>query len=79
METERRLSAERDAAREAFEGKQIEFENALARIDSLQVEADQLRTQVAEAKARMDMIAQSRWVRLGRAVRVGPEINPTSS
>ena len=78
-ETERRLSAERDDAREAFEGKRLEFENALERIASLQTEVEQLRAQLLEANTRMDLIAQSRWVRLGRAVRVGPRIVPTDS
>jgi SAM-dependent methyltransferase len=77
MDTERRLSAERDEAREAFAGKQIEFEIAQERIASLQADMEQLRGQLAESNARMELIAQSRWVRLGRTMRVGPEITPT--
>jgi SAM-dependent methyltransferase len=77
METERTLSAERDAARDAFVGKQIEHEDALDRITSLQAELEELRARFAEASARLDMIARSRWVRLGRTIRVGPEIDRT--
>ena len=74
MEIERRLSAERDEAREAFAGKQVELENAQEQMAALQQEMEQLRTQVAEVTRRMDMIAQSRWVRVGRTLGVGPEI-----
>lgn len=77
METERRLSAERDSAREAFQGKQLEYENALQRIAALQADLEQLRAQMNDANARMEMIAQSRWVRLGRSFRVGPELGRT--
>ena len=75
MDTERRLSAERDAAREAFAGKEIELENSLQRLAALQAETEGLRAQLAGATGQMDMIAQSRWVRLGRIVRIGPEIH----
>lgn len=75
VETEQRLSAERDAAREAFAGKEMELQNSLERLATLQSESEQLRAQLAEATGKVDMIAQSRWVRLGRAVRVGPEIH----
>jgi len=77
METERRLSGERDAAREAFAAKQVEFESAQQQMASLQSEMDTLRAQLAEANQRLDMIAQSRWVRVGRTFRVGPEIART--
>ena len=76
-ETERRLSAERDAAREAFARTQTELENALNRIAALRAEGEELRALVAQSTARMEMIAQSRWVRLGRIARVGPEIRRT--
>ena len=75
MDTERRLSAERDAAREAFAAKEIELRNSLERLAALQADAEQLRAQLADANDQMDMIAQSRWVRLGRTVRIGPEIH----
>ena len=75
METERRLSAERDSAREAFAGTQIELEISQDRLSALHAEAEELRAQLAEATGKMDMIAQSRWVRLGRAVKIGPEIH----
>lgn len=75
MDTERRLSAERDEAREAFAGKQIEYESALERIAALEADLGRIREQMTDANARLDMIAQSRWVRLGRGLRVGPEIS----
>jgi SAM-dependent methyltransferase len=74
METERRLSAERDEAREAFVARGVELENVQERMAALQAEAEQLRAQLAEANSQMDMIAQSRWVKLGRVVKIGPEI-----
>jgi SAM-dependent methyltransferase len=74
MDTERRLSVERDEAREAFAGKQAEFEQAQQQIASLDHQIEELQAQVADARRRMDMIAQSRWVRLGRTIRMGPEI-----
>ena len=64
MEAERRLSAERDAPREAFE-------NTQARLELQAIEL--ARNWLNERKA-IEMIAQSRWVRLGRVVKVGPEI-----
>jgi hypothetical protein len=75
METERRLSAERDAAREAFATKSIELEISQQRLAELQAETEQLRAQLTQANNQFEMIAQSRWVRLGRSVRVGPEIH----
>jgi SAM-dependent methyltransferase len=48
----------------------LELENA-------QVQLASMRDSLGIAKQRLDMIAQSRWVRLGRAVRVGPEIPRT--
>lgn len=75
METELRLSAERDAAREAFAGKQIEYESAVQRIAELQAALTRLRAWAAETSTRMELIAQSRWVKLGRRFRVGPEIH----
>jgi chromosome segregation ATPase len=75
METESRLSAERDAAREAFAARGIELENSQQQLASAQAEAEQLRAQLAEATAKVEMIAQSRWVRLGRVVGAGPEIH----
>jgi SAM-dependent methyltransferase len=79
IETERRLSAERDAAREAFAAKSIDFENALQRITSLEAKRDRLTAQLSETTQQLAMIAQSRWLRLGRVVRVGPQIKPTHS
>lgn len=75
VETERRLSAERDAAREAFAARSIELDISQQRLAELQAEAEQLRAQLTQANSQIEMIAQSRWVRLGRAVRVGPEIH----
>jgi SAM-dependent methyltransferase len=77
IETERRLSAERDAAREAFAGKQIEYESAVERIAELQAALTKLRAWAAETSTRMELIAQSRWVKLGRRFHVGPEIHRT--
>ncbi len=74
MDTERGLSAERDAAREAFAAKQIEYEISQQRVASLQAELENLTAEFEEEKTRMGLIAQSRWVRLGRTLRVGPEI-----
>ena len=79
METEMRLSGERDAAREAFTAKEAEFENSLQQIAALEVEKERLGQQLTEARRKLELIAQSRWVRLGRAVRVGPEIEPSQS
>jgi len=70
LETERHLSVER----EALSAKQIEFEIAQDRIVTLQAEVAKLNARVTDLQSRMAMIAQSRWVRLGRIVRVGPEI-----
>lgn len=67
-------SAERDAAQEAFAAKGIELENSLQQLAALQTEAEHLRRQLADADQKMAMIARSRWVRLGRVVRIGPEI-----
>ena len=75
IETERRLSAERDSAREAFAARGIELEIAQQRLAESRAEAEQLRGALAQAKAQLEMVAQSRWVRLGRAVRIGPEIH----
>lgn len=51
------------------------LEEQLQRLTGIEAEAEQLRAQLADANRRMDMIAQSRWVRLGRVVKVGPEIH----
>lgn len=77
METERRLSAERDEARRAFAGKTTEFENAQLQIAELERQLEHLCAQATELQMRLDMIAQSRWVRLGRTIRIGPEIART--
>ena len=77
-QTERRLSAERDAAREAFAGKQVECETAVRQVAELQAALTKLRGWAAETSTRMEMIAQSRWVKLGRKFRVGPEIHRNS-
>jgi SAM-dependent methyltransferase len=74
IETEQRLSAERDQAREAFAASQIELEISQDRVASLEAQKGELQGKVAELERLVAMIAQSRWVKLGRAVRVGPEI-----
>jgi SAM-dependent methyltransferase len=54
--------------------KQVELEISQDRVASLQADKTQLEARVAEMERLLQMIAQSRWVKLGRVVRVGPEI-----
>jgi len=42
--------------------------------DTLSRQVNSLQDQLTKANQRLEMIAQSRWVRMGRAVGVGPEI-----
>jgi SAM-dependent methyltransferase len=75
IETEKRLSAERDAARKALAEREEELAGAIRRVAAIKAEMEELRGEAIESATRLEMVAQSRWVRLGRKFRVGPEIH----
>jgi SAM-dependent methyltransferase len=75
LETERRLTAELQAkCDELFQAVQL-LTRAEATVEERTRWAEQLQAQLQHCEARLNLIRASRWLKLGRAVGLGPKVD----